>query len=80
MFCFLPFVWVRNKRLRWVLLAIAVWEYFMYTGFIFRTPAFMAVFLFVMWYDRYLYEIQKKGRVLMRDRERYEIIDYHTRI
>lgn len=37
----------RHKRLKYVLLAICAWEYFMYTGILFRTPIFMAV-LFVV--------------------------------
>lgn len=43
LFCFSFLFYCRHKRLKYVLLAIGAWEYFMYTGFIFRTPLFMAV-------------------------------------
>ncbi len=57
LFCFLPFFYIRHKQLRWVLLGIAAWEYFMYTGMVFRTPAFMAVFLLVLFYSNQQMEI-----------------------
>ena len=47
LFCFSFLFYCRHKRLKYVLLAICAWEYFMYTGFIFRTPLFMSV-LFVV--------------------------------
>ena len=49
-FCFMPFFFCQFKRLRLVLLGIVTWEYFMYTGFIFRTPMFMAALIFVILY------------------------------
>ena len=85
LFCFLPFFFIRHKRLRWVLLGIAVWEYFMYTGFIFRTPAFMAVIFFVLFYSNQQMEIaqrrkkERKGLQPMKDTT-YEIVNYSTRI
>ena len=54
-FGFLPFFFFRQKRLQWVLFAIVLWEYFMYTGMFFRTPAFMSVFLFLLVYTNYLH-------------------------
>lgn len=52
-FCFLPFFYCKHSRLRWVLLGITFWEYFLYTGMIFRTPAFMAILIFVIYYANY---------------------------
>lgn len=48
LFCFSFLFYCRHKRLKYVLLAICAWEYFMYTGFIFRTPLFMAVLFIVI--------------------------------
>ena len=84
LFCFLPFFFIRYKRLRWVLLGVVTWEYFMYTGFIFRTPAFMAVFLFVLFYSNQQMEMAqwKKERKRLQQIKvtSYEIIDNSTRI
>lgn len=85
LFCFLPFFFIRHKRLRWVLLGIAAWEYFMYTGFIFRTPAFMAVFLFVLFYSNQQIEMtqwRKNERKRLQEMENnaYETINYSTRV
>ena len=38
----------RHKRIKYVLLAICAWEYFMYTGILFRTPVFMAILFIVI--------------------------------
>lgn len=83
LFCFLPFFFIRNKRLRWVLLGIVTWEYFMYTGFIFRTPAFMTVFLFVMFYSNQQIEIiqwskKERKRLQQMENSTYETIDNST--
>ncbi|MCM1034546.1 MAG: hypothetical protein NC038_03480 [Paludibacter sp.] len=59
-FCFLPFFYCKPRRLRLTLLGIAVWEYFLYTGILFRTPAFMAIIIFVIFYANYAY-YQAKG-------------------
>lgn len=59
-FGFLPFFFFRLKRLQWVLLAIVLWEYFMYTGMFFRTPAFMSVFLFLLVYTNDTYNHKYK--------------------
>ncbi len=53
---FLPFFFFKHKRLQWVILAILAWEYFMYTGIIFRMPGFMAILLFVLHYTNKQYE------------------------
>ncbi len=55
LFCFLPIFFIKHKRLRWVMLAILVWEYFMYAGTIFRDPALMATVLFIVFYSNYQY-------------------------
>lgn len=85
LFCFLPFFFIHHKRLRWVLLGIAAWEYFMYTGIIFRTPAFMAVVLFVMFYCNQQIEIaqwRKKERKRLQQMENtaYETVNHCTGI
>ena len=59
-FCFMPFFYIEPFRFRIVLLGIVLWEYFMYTGDIFRTPAFMAALLFVIAYLNYEYKISSK--------------------
>ncbi len=53
---FFPFFFFKHKRLQWVILAILAWEYFMYTGIVFRTPAFMAILLFVLHYTNKQYD------------------------
>ena len=85
LFCFLPFFFIRHRRLRWVLLGIVAWEYFMYTGIIFRTPAFMAVFLFVLFYSNQQMEMaqwRKKERKRLQQMENtaYETVNHSTRI
>lgn len=55
LFCFSFLFYCRHKRLKYVLLAICAWEYFMYTGFIFRTPIFMAVLFVVIHSVNYQY-------------------------
>lgn len=47
LFSFAFLFYCRHKRIKYVLLAICAWEYFMYTGILFRTPVFMAV-LFIL--------------------------------
>jgi hypothetical protein len=47
LFSFAFLFYCRHKRIKYVLLAICAWEYFMYTGILFRTPIFMAV-LFIL--------------------------------
>lgn len=62
LFCFCPFFYCKHRRLRLTLLGIAFWEYFLYTGIIFRTPAFMAMLIFIIYYTNYdIY--QSKGFV-----------------
>lgn len=48
LFSFAFLFYCRHKRLKYVLLAICAWEYFMYTGILFRTPMFMAVLFLVI--------------------------------
>lgn len=85
LFCFLPFFFICHRRLRWVLLGIVAWEYFMYTGMIFRTPAFMAIFLFVMFYSNQQIEMaqwrKKESKRLQQMKDTtYETIDNSARI
>jgi len=46
----------KNKRIKWVLLIILAWEYFMYTGIIFRTPALMALMIYFIHFSNRLYK------------------------
>lgn len=64
LFCFCFWFYIKNRRLRWTIMGICAWEYFMYTGMIFRTPVFMAV-LFVVMYCSNM-EIQQKRRTQQR--------------
>lgn len=64
LFCFCFLFYIKNRRLRWTMMSICAWEYFMYTGSIFRTPVFMAV-LFVVMYCSNM-EIQQKRRAQLR--------------
>lgn len=61
LFCFCFLFYIKNRRLRWTIMGICAWEYFMYTGMIFRTPVFMAVLFVVMHYTNM--EMQQKRRV-----------------
>lgn len=84
-FGFLPFFFIRYKRLSLVLLGITAWEYFMYTGFIFRTPAFMAVIFFVLFYSNQQMEIaqwrkKESKRLQQMENNAYETIDNSARI
>lgn len=54
-FFFFCMIWMcKMKRIRWVLLGVVAWEYFMYTGIIFRTPAFMFLLIYFIHYSNYL--------------------------
>lgn len=64
LFCFCFLFYIKNRRLRWTIMGICAWEYFMYTGSIFRTPVFMAVLFVVMYYSNM--EIQQKRRAQQR--------------
>ena len=62
LFSFAFLFYCRHKRLKYVLLAICAWEYFMYTGFIFRTPIFMALLFLVIHSVNYEFAIRKQLR------------------
>ncbi len=47
LFFFVLLLYTKNFRIKTILIAICAWEYFMYTGMIFRTPIFMTI-LFIM--------------------------------
>lgn len=49
-FCFVFWFYCRNHRLRLTIIGICAWEYFMYTGILFRTPVFMTLLFLVMHY------------------------------
>ena len=63
LFCFSFLFYCRHKRLKYVLLAICAWEYFMYTGILFRTPIFMAV-LFVVIHSVNYERLKARGEVM----------------
>lgn len=48
--CFSYLLYFKKKRLMIVVIGICAWEYFMYTGSIFRMPAFMAVLFLLLQY------------------------------
>ncbi len=52
-FCFIFWLYCRNHRLRLTIIGICAWEYFMYTGTIFRTPVFMALLFLIIQYTNY---------------------------
>ena len=72
LFCFSFLFYCRHRRLKYTLLAICAWEYFMYTGFIFRTPMFMAVLFVVIHSVNYEY-IKVRGERLKVRGERLEV-------
>lgn len=47
-FCFVFLFYCNHQRLKYVLLAICAWEYFMYIGILFRTPVFVAILFIVI--------------------------------
>jgi len=58
---FYSMLWqIKMKRIRWVLMAIVAWEYFMYTGTIFRTPAFMFLLIYFIHYSNILSQKRPK--------------------
>jgi len=58
---FFTMLWqIKMNRIRWVIIAIAAWEYFMYTGTIFRTPAFMFLIVYFVHYSNYLKQRKPK--------------------
>ncbi len=65
LFFFLMLSFVKMKRLRWVLIAVVAWEYFMYTGVIFRTPAFMFLIIYFIHYSNLLFLQNKKKRLFV---------------
>lgn len=67
LFCFAFLFYCRHKRIKYVLLAICAWEYFMYTGIIFRTPVFMAILFMVIHSVNYERMMAKSERLKVRD-------------
>lgn len=47
---------IRMRRLRWVITCIMAWEYFLYTGSVMRTPAFMFLIIYFIHYSNYVFE------------------------
>lgn len=64
LFCFCFWFYFRDRRLCWTIIGICAWEYFMYTGMIFRTPVFMAILFLVLHYTNY--EIHNRQREKIR--------------
>ena len=72
LFCFSFLFYCRHRRLKYTLLAICAWEYFMYTGILFRTPIFMAVLFVVIHSVNYEY-IKVRGERLKVRGERLKV-------
>lgn len=53
LFCFCFWFYFCDRRLCWTIIGICAWEYFMYTGTIFRTPVFMALLFLIIQYTNY---------------------------
>lgn len=54
-------IWkIKMKRIRWVIFAIIIWEYFMYVGSIFRSPAYMFLIIFFIHYSNLLVKGRSK--------------------
>ena len=66
LFCFAFLFYCRHKRIKYVLLAICAWEYFMYTGILFRTPVFMAILFILIHSVNYEYLRAKSERLKVR--------------
>lgn len=66
LFSFSFLFYCRHKRIKYVLLAICAWEYFMYTGILFRTPVFMAILFIVIHSVNYEYLRAKSERLKVR--------------
>lgn len=64
LFGFIPFFYFKQWRLGLIIGVMCLWEYFMYTGLIFRTPAFMAVIFFALHYTNYQIDLQRNQRRL----------------
>lgn len=55
---FFSILWqLRVTRIKWALFFILAWEYFMYTGILFRTPAFMFLVVYFIHYSNFLRSI-----------------------
>lgn len=57
--CFSYLFYAKRRRLKITLIGICAWEYFMYTGMIFREPAFMACILITIFISNQDLIIQK---------------------
>ncbi|NDV46036.1 hypothetical protein D0T49_03145 [Paludibacter sp. 221] len=63
LFFFYMLCQIKLRRLRWVVLGVVAWEYFMYTGFIFRTTAFMLLIVFFVHYSNFLVWQNKQNKL-----------------
>lgn len=60
---FFSFIWrIKINRIRWVILLIISWEYFMYTGTIFRNPCYMFLIIYFIHYSNFL--VQKRPKTI----------------
>lgn len=62
LFSFLPLLYCKHKRVRLVLLALCFWEYFLYTGLLFRYAHFMVMIYALIWYLNAEYYQSKQQR------------------
>jgi len=62
-FFFITLIWkIKTRRIRWVILAIVLWEYLMYIGNIFRTPAYMFMIIYFLHYSNSILKRSPKGK------------------
>lgn len=61
---------IKMKRIRWVLMAIVAWDYFLYSGTIFRTPALMFLVVFFIHYSNYLFQLRTNAQPISDSQQR----------
>lgn len=63
LFFYISMLWqTKMKRIRWVLISIMAWEYFMYIGDFFRNPALMFMIIYFIHYSNYL--MRRQGKMI----------------
>ncbi|MDD3079180.1 MAG: hypothetical protein PHH37_08755 [Paludibacter sp.] len=60
LFFFYMLLQIKARRLRWALMVVVAWEYFFYTGMIFRTTAFMALIIYFIHYSNWIVSQNKQ--------------------
>ncbi len=73
LFCFLPMFFIKQRRLRLLIIGILLWEYFMYAGSIFRDQALMATLFLIIFYSNYnwyIVKVSKQDETVRQQKER----------